>query len=54
VDKVFEPNTVVNFESQFFSPRLSGITYYIDTLLFKEDIALQPVKALLELVVVDG
>ncbi len=53
-DRVFEPNTVVNFESQFFSPRLSGITYYIDTLLFKEDTAEQPVKAPLKLVVVDA
>ncbi len=34
-DKVFEPGTVVNFESQSFSPRMSGITYYIDTLMFK-------------------
>ena len=50
-DKVFEPNTVVNFESQFFSPNLSGITYFIDTLLFKKDVALQPVKAPLDLVV---
>jgi len=53
-DTVFEPNTVVNFESQFFSPRLSGITYYIDTLLFKDDIAEQPVKAPLKLVVIDA
>lgn len=51
-DKVFEPNTVVNFESQFFSPNMSGITYFIDTLLFKKDIAVQPVKAPLELIIV--
>lgn len=51
-DKVFEPGTVVNFESQFFSPRLSGITYYIDTLMFKADTAYQPLTSPLELVVV--
>jgi Xaa-Pro aminopeptidase len=51
-DKVFEPGTVVNFESQFFAPRLSGITYYIDTLLFKKDRAYQPVKAPIDLIVV--
>jgi len=50
-DKVFEPGTCVNFESQFFSPRCSGITYYIDTLLFKADRAYQPVKAPLDLVI---
>jgi len=41
----FEPGSCVNFESQFFSPRMSGITYYICTLLFKEDSALLPVTA---------
>lgn len=51
-ERVFEPGTIVNFESQFFSPRLSGITYYIDSLLFKADRAYQPVKAPLDLVVV--
>jgi Xaa-Pro aminopeptidase len=51
-DRIFEPGTVVNFESQFFAPQLSGLTYYIDTLLFREDRAYQPVKAPLELVVV--
>ncbi len=51
-DKIFEPGTVVNFESQFFSPRMSGITYYIDTLMFKADTAFQPLKTPLELVVV--
>ncbi|MEQ8665725.1 MAG: Xaa-Pro peptidase family protein [Rhodospirillales bacterium] len=51
-DKVFEPGTVVNFESQFFSPRMTGITYYIDTLMFKKDTAYQPVKAPLDLVIV--
>ena len=44
-DRIFEPGTVVNFESQFFSPRMSGITYYIDTLLFKEESATLPVRA---------
>jgi len=52
-DKVFEPGTCVNFESQFFSPRMSGITYYICTLLFKDDVAELPVKAPRRLVVLD-
>jgi len=51
-DKVFEAGTVVNYESQFFSPRKTGITYYIDTLLFDRHEAIQPVKAPLDLVVV--
>jgi hypothetical protein len=52
-ERVFEPRTCVNFESQFFGPRLSGITYYICTLLFKEETAEPPVKAPRELVVID-
>ena len=52
-ERVFEPRTCVNFESQFFSPRMSGITYYICTLLFKEDLAELPVKAPRQLVVID-
>ncbi len=52
-DKVFEPGTIVNFESQFFSPRNSGITYYIDSLMFKADTAFQPLKSPLGLVIVD-
>ncbi len=52
-EHVFEARTCVNFESQFFSPRLSGITYYIDTLLFKEDVAEMPIKAPRRLVVLD-
>lgn len=44
-DRIFEPGTVVNFESQFFSPRMSGITYYIDTLLFKQGSATLPIRA---------
>jgi hypothetical protein len=52
-DKVFQPGTCVNFESQFFSPRMSRITYYICTLLFKEDSALLPVTAPRELVVIE-
>ena len=35
----FEPGTAVNFESVFYGPRMSGLTYLIDTLLFKEDSA---------------
>jgi Xaa-Pro aminopeptidase len=52
-ERIFEARTCVNFESQFFSPRMSGITYYICTLLFKEDIAELPVKAPRQLVVID-
>ena len=52
-EKVFESGTCVNFESQFFSPRMAGITYYICTLLFKDDIAEMPVKAPRHLVVID-
>ncbi|MCP4873850.1 MAG: aminopeptidase P family protein [Gammaproteobacteria bacterium] len=52
-EKVFEPRTIVNFESQFFSPRMSGITYYICSLLFKEDSAELPIKAPRRLVVIE-
>jgi Xaa-Pro dipeptidase len=52
-EKTFEPGTCVNFESQFFSPNMSGITYYICTLLFKEDEAILPVKAPRQLIVID-
>jgi len=51
--KVFQPGTCVNFESQFFSPRMSGITYYICTLLFKENSAMLPVTAPRKLVVIE-
>jgi Xaa-Pro aminopeptidase len=50
-DRIFEPGTIVNFESQFFAPRMSGITYYVDTLLFKADRAYRPLKFKPELVV---
>ena len=53
-DRVFEPGTVVNFESQFFAPRLSGITYYIDMLLFKTDGASRPLGFQPELVILDA
>ncbi len=52
-EKAFEARTCVNFESQFFSPRMAGITYYIDTLLFKEDVAELPIRAPRSLVVID-
>jgi Xaa-Pro aminopeptidase len=32
----FEPGTAVNFESVFYGPRMSGLTYLIDTLLFQD------------------
>lgn len=52
-DFEFSHRTCVNFESQFFSPRMSGITYYICTLLFKEDSAELPIKAPRHLVVIE-
>lgn len=53
-DRVFEAGTVVNFESQFFSPRMTGITYYIDTLLFTADRAYRPIAAPTELIVLEA
>ncbi len=53
-DRVFAPGTAVNFESQFFAPRLSGITYYIDMLLFKADGASRPLRFKPELVILDA
>ncbi len=35
----FEPGTAVNFESVFYAPRMSGLTYLIETLLFRSDSA---------------
>jgi len=52
-DRVFEPGTVASFESQFFAPRMSGITHYIETLPFKDDTALLPVRAPRRLVVIE-
>ena len=52
-ETIFEPGTCVNFESQFFSPRMSGITYYICTLLFKEDVAELPINTPRQLVVIE-
>ena len=52
--KILEANTVVNFESQFFAPRMAGITYYIDTLLFRADAATRPLTFKPELVIVDA
>ncbi len=49
----FEPGTCVNFESQFFSPRMTGITYYIDTLLFKDDTAGLPILYPRRLTIID-
>ncbi len=53
-EKVFEPGTIVNFESQFFAPRMSGITYYVDTLLFTEDYAGRPLNFQPKLVIIDA
>jgi len=51
-EKVFEPGTIVNYETQFFGPNQSGITYCICSLLFKENEAVFPVKTPRELIVV--
>jgi Xaa-Pro aminopeptidase len=53
-DRVFEPGTVVNYETQFFGPRLTGITYTICTLLFEQESAGFPVKTPRELIVLDA
>jgi Xaa-Pro aminopeptidase len=34
---LFEPGTAVNFESVFFGPRMAGLTYLIDTLMFSSE-----------------
>ena len=52
-DRVFEPGTVVNYESQFFGPQLTGITYTICTLLFGDDHAFYPVKMKRALHIID-
>jgi Xaa-Pro aminopeptidase len=53
-ERLFEPGTIVNFESQFFAPRMSGITYYVDTLMFTADRGYRPLTFQPKLVVVDG
>lgn len=53
-ERRFEPGTVVNYESQFFGPRLSGLTYTICTLLFQEDGAGFPVKTPRELIALEA
>ncbi|MEM6376466.1 MAG: Xaa-Pro peptidase family protein [Pseudomonadota bacterium] len=52
--RIFEAGTAVNFESQFYAPGLSGITYYIDMLLFTETEAVRPLDFAPELVIVDA
>ena len=52
--KIFDAGTVVNYESQFFGPRLTGITYTICTLLFKKDQAYFPVKTARELIILNN
>ena len=37
--RAFEPGTAVNYESVFYGPRMAGLTYLIDTLIFKQDTA---------------
>ena len=50
--RAFEPGTIVNFESQFYGPDQAGLTYFIDTLLFTEQRACQPLTTPIELIVV--
>jgi len=52
--RVFEPGTVVNYETQFFGPRLTGITYTICTLMFREESAGFPVQTPRELTVLEA
>ncbi len=52
--RVFEPGTVVNYETQFFGPRLTGITYTICTLMFEQESAGFPVQTPRELIVLDA
>ena len=52
-ERTFDAGTCVNFESQFFSPRMAGITYYICTLLFTQDGARLPINTPRKLVVID-
>ena len=51
--KLFDAGTVVNYESQFFGPRLTGITYTICTLIFKKNEAYFPVKTPRNLIVLN-
>jgi len=53
-DVLFEPGTAVNFESVFFGPRMSGLTYLIDTLLFAQDTAELASRMPRHLTVLDG
>lgn len=50
---ILEPGTVVNYESQFFGPELSGLTYLIDTLLFEHDTARIMSKIPRELIILE-
>ena len=36
-DRVFEPGTAINYENQFFLPRLTGLFFQIETIAFLED-----------------
>jgi Xaa-Pro aminopeptidase len=37
--RAFEAGTAVNFESVFYGPRMAGLTYLIDSLIFKAETA---------------
>ena len=45
---------MVNYETQFFGPRLTGITYTICTLMFREESAGFPVQTPRELMVLEA
>jgi Xaa-Pro aminopeptidase len=36
-DTVFTPGTAVNYESVFYGPAMTGLTYLIETLIFRDD-----------------
>ncbi len=52
-DKVFEPGTAVNCETQFFLPRHLGMYFTIESMLFKEDEAKLLSKTPYELTIID-
>ena len=53
-EKTLEPGTAINFESQFFAPRMAGITYYIDMIMVTEAEATRPLSFQPELVILDA
>lgn len=52
-DVLFAPGTVVNYESQFYGPNFSGLTYLIDTLMFEDQTACIASRVPRELIVIE-